>query len=188
MSQVQVIFIPGNGGGTTEDNWFPNIKKYLEKHKIKVVAADFPDKELARKKFWLPFLIDNLKVDHNSILVGHSSGAVAAMRLAETHKILGSVLVGACHTDLNMDTEKQSGYYDTPWQWKKINNNQKWIALFASQNDPWIPVTEPRHIHKNLNCEYHEFTKGGHFGGDYYKPDFPEVAQTILRNLDIAAS
>ena len=34
------------------------------------------------------------------MLVGHSSGAVAAMRLLEKTPLLGAVLVSACHTDL----------------------------------------------------------------------------------------
>lgn len=183
MLKTKVILIPGNGGGTPKDNWFPTPQISLEKHKIKVIASDFPDNDLARSKYWLPFLKDKLKADNNTILVGHSSGAVAAMRFAEQYKILGSVLVGACCTDLGIDTEKQSGYYDKPWQWQKIKSNQKWISLFTSQNDPWIPVAEPRHIHDNLNCEYHEFKTGGHFGGDYYKPDFPEVTSVILGSV-----
>ena len=38
--------------------------------------------------------------DANTVLVGHSSGAVAAMRLLEKTPLLGAVLVSACHTDL----------------------------------------------------------------------------------------
>jgi pimeloyl-ACP methyl ester carboxylesterase len=63
-------------------------------------------------------------VDSETVLVGHSSGAIAAMRLAETHAILGSVLVGAYHTHLGMGTEKLSGYFDRPWQWDAIKRNQ----------------------------------------------------------------
>jgi uncharacterized protein len=43
----------------------------------------------------------NIKADENTILIGHSSGAEAAMRYLETYKLLGCVLVGACHTDVS---------------------------------------------------------------------------------------
>ena len=105
---VRIIFVPGNGGSTTQDNWFPSVKKDLEKEGFEVVAAEFPDPDLARESYWIPFLTDTLKVDKNTILVGHSSGAIASMRVAEKHQILGSVLVGAYHTDLGMEAEKKS--------------------------------------------------------------------------------
>lgn len=180
---TKVVFVPGNGGSTTKDNWFSAVKAELEKHQLKVIAADFPDPELARQSIWLPFLRDELNVDENTILVGHSSGAIAAMRYAEQYKIKGSVLVGAYHTDLDMEQEKLSGYFDSPWDWEKIKENQEWCVLMASEDDPWIPITHPRHIHKKLNCEYHEFKNQGHFGGDYYKAEFPELTLSILNNL-----
>lgn len=49
--------------------------------------------------------------------MGHSSGAVAALRILETTKVLGVALVAAYHTDLGDETEKESGYFDAPWQW-----------------------------------------------------------------------
>lgn len=181
---IKVVFIPGNGGGSPKDNWFPSLKAELEKENIEVIAQEFPDNELARASYWLPFLTDTLKVDEQTILVGHSSGAIAAMKLAETHRILDSVLVGAYHTDLNMETEKLSGYFDTPWNWENIRRNQQWTALFASEDDPWIPIDEARYIHQQLNCEYHEYKNEGHFGGDYFKPLFPELSLCIIRNIN----
>lgn len=178
----RIVFIPGNGGETTKDNWFPNVQNELEGKGFKVVAANFPDPELARKEHWLPFLKNELKVDENSILVGHSSGAIAAMKLAETTKILGSVLVGAYYNDLGIENEKKSGYFDTDWRWDAIRKNQKFISLFASEDDPWIPIDQPRYIHEQLNCEYHEFKNQRHFGGDYFKQNFPEIALSILGN------
>jgi uncharacterized protein len=42
-----------------------------------------PDPMRARKDIWLPFIKNDLKSDENTILIGHSSGAEAAMRLGE---------------------------------------------------------------------------------------------------------
>lgn len=183
MTNIKVIIAPGNGGAKPSDNWFPYLKQELEKEGVEVVCREFPDSVLAREKYWIPFLKDELKADHNSILVGHSSGAIAAMRFAEKNKILGSILIGAYHTDLGMENEKISGYFDRPWDWKKIQENQKWIALFASTNDPWIPIQEPRYLHEKLKLDYFEFTDQGHFGGDYYKPTFPEIVTLIKQKI-----
>ena len=182
-NNINVILLHGNGNSTPNDNWLPYVKSELEKAGLNVQAPQLPDTNLARAQYWLPFLKNELKADHNSILIGHSSGAVAALRFAEKQPILGSVLVGGYYTDLGMETEKQSGYFDTPWQWDTIKKNQQWIIQFASTDDPWIPIEEPRHLHKQLQSEYHEFNDQGHFGGDYHKPNFPELVTAVKKKL-----
>jgi uncharacterized protein len=180
---LKIIFLHGNGNSSPQDNWFPYAKAEFEKMGLTVVAEQLPDADLARSSFWLPFLKDILKADENSVLIGHSSGAVASMRFAEQHKVLGSVLIGAMHTDLGIEKERLSGYYEKPWKWDQIKNNQQWILQFASTDDPWIPIEEPRHIHTHLQTEYFEFNDQGHFGGDYHKQAFPELIDAVKKKI-----
>lgn len=180
---IKAILIHGNGNSKPTDNWMPYIKKELEKMGIHVEAPQFPDTELARSSYWLPF-IEKLKADENTIIVGHSSGAIAAMRYAETHRILGSALIGAYYTDLGLETEKLSGYFKTPWNWEAIKQNQRWIIQFAGVNDPWIPISEAHIVRDHLQTDYFESPDQGHFGGDYYKETFPELLEAIKRKLE----
>ncbi len=180
---TRVILIHGNGGGKPTDNWLPYLKLELEKIGLKVDSPQFPDADLARANYWIPFLRDVLKADQRTIIVGHSSGAIAAMKYAESHRLLGSVLVGTYYTDLGLENEKLSGYFDTPWSWEAIKKNQQWIIQFASTNDPWIPVEEARHVHNRLDSDYHESTYQGHYGGDFYMNTFPEALEAIKAKL-----
>ena len=59
-----------------------------------------PDPNDAKESIWIPFIIETLNCDASTIIFGHSSGAEAAMRLLENHKVKGCILVSACHTDL----------------------------------------------------------------------------------------
>ena len=161
---MRIILMHGNGGGTADDHWFPYVKSELTKLYHEVIAVTFPDPTLARAEYWLPFLEHVLLADQSTILIGHSSGATAAMRYAEDHKIEGSVLVGTYYTDLGYETERCSGYFSAPWNWEAIRNNQRWIIQFASTDDPFIPVEEPRFVHEKLATEYHEYKDQGHFG------------------------
>ncbi len=52
-----------------------------------------------------------------------------AMRYAETHRILGSALRRGYYTDLGIEAERLSGYFDTPWNWEAIKQNQRWIMM-----------------------------------------------------------
>lgn len=176
---MKIILIPGNGGANpATDIWYPYVKKELEKEGFEVVARDFPDSVLAREKYWIPFL-EELKADENTILIGHSSGAIAALRYAEKHLILGSILVGAYHTDLDLENEKISGYFDRPWDFEAIQKNQKWIAVFASSDDPWIPIEEPRYLNEKLKVDYFESHDRGHFMGE----TIPEVVNYIKQKV-----
>lgn len=135
-----------------------------------------PDSIIARSEYWLPFLKEHVRVSEHDVIVGWSSGAVAAMRYAEHTKILGSILVSPCYTDLGDDLEKQSGYYDKPWQWDKIKTNQHKIALIWGDNDPYIPQSEFDFIAKQLNPNQIKIAGGKHF---IEQDKFPELLHYI---------
>ena len=177
--RVKVILIHGNGGGTAGDIWLPYLERELTAIGLNVINRTFPDNVKARARYWLPFL-EQLGAGEDTILVGHSSGAVAAMRYAETHRLLGSILVGVCHTDLGDGGEAASGYYRASWQWDQIRLNQQWIGIYQSTDDPLIPVAEARFVAAQLKCSYFEFTDRGHFTDSR---EFPEVVQFVRRQL-----
>lgn len=83
--------------------------------------------------------------------------------VAEDNKIKGSVLVAPCYTDLGDEMEKQSGYFEKPWNWKVIRNNQGKIALVYSENDPFIPTSEFEHIAESLKPDVIKFSEKKHF-------------------------
>lgn len=179
---LKAIFIPGNGGGTPKDSWFPYLKKELESVGVRVIDTDFPDSDLAPESSWIPFLHE-LGADESTILVGYSSGAIAAMRFAEKNKIYGSALVATYHTDLNNPWEERAGYFNRPWDWEVIKKNQNWILQFGSTDDPFVPVDEARFVHEKLDSQYQEFTDHGHFGATFPMFEFPELAKAIKEKL-----
>ena len=85
-----VVLIHGNGGCTAADFWLPAVERELTALGLDVVNQTFPDNVKARASLWLPHL-EALGVDASTVLIGHSSGAVAALRYAETHRLRGSV-------------------------------------------------------------------------------------------------
>lgn len=186
----KVIFVPGYHDGGIDmlspkhQMWFAWLKQELEKLGVSVVAKDYPDAYLCRAEFWLPY-IKELGADENTVLIGHSTGAIASMRFAEENKILGTVLVGSYYTDLGDPEEHASGYFDKPWQWEKIKENQKWIIQFHSTDDPWISKEEAHMVHDMLNTELHEFQDKGHFGVDRPYVEFPELLEALKKKLVI---
>ncbi|KKQ90091.1 MAG: hypothetical protein UT12_C0002G0022 [Candidatus Curtissbacteria bacterium GW2011_GWC2_38_9] len=182
---MKVILLPGNGyhDDINKYYWFPYLIEKLTLLGLRIIAKNMPDWYLARRKYWEPFIIDTLKADNNSILIGHSSGAAATMRVLEKIKVLGAILVAAHYTDLGYKEDKLSGYFDDFWKWPTIKMNAKWIVQFASKDDPFIPIEHSRFIHKKLNTEYFEFENEDHFGFSKPKTEFPEIVELIKKKI-----
>lgn len=115
----RIVIIPGMGCvPVRECNWYAWLKDKLEQDssdRFTIVLEDMPDPYAARESQWLPFIRNVLKIDEATILIGHSSGCEAIMRLLEKDKVRGIILVAACHTDLGSEDERASEYYNRPW-------------------------------------------------------------------------
>lgn len=158
------VFIHGNGEEATwEYAWAPWLKKKLDVLGYETHFQTMPDPVGARRDIWLPYLHDVIKAGPGDVLIGWSSGATAAMRYAESNKILGSILISPSYTDLGDAKEKQSGYFDDPWNWKAIRSNQKKIALVYGDDDPYIPQSEFAYIAVHLSPDKLKTPGGGHF-------------------------
>lgn len=185
MNQPKVIIIPGNGGSHLDtDHWYAWVRDELRGRGYEVIAQDMPDPVAAHASIWLPHIEQVFGGDDNTVIIGHSSGGVAVLRYLETHKLRGAIVIGVMHTDLGFDDEKESGYYDAPWQWNQIKANAGWIAQFASTDDPYIPIAEPRLIHEKLDTEYYEFSDRGHYMVEQNPANatFPEIIEIIERH------
>ena len=110
MSFARICIVPGNGcppGGIRQSNWYGWMERQLVASKLfsEVILRDMPDPYGAKEEEWLPFLLTECAVDAHTIIIGHSSGAEAAMRLLERQPLLGVVLVSACHTGEETNNE-----------------------------------------------------------------------------------
>ena len=74
-------------------------------------------------------------------------------------------------------------FFDMPWNWSAIKANQPWVAIFASTDDPYIPIAEPQFIRDKLGAEYHQFDDQGHFGVPTPMTEFPELLEALKSRL-----
>jgi len=118
-----VFVLPGNGGGDILGaNWYGWVRDTLNKEVGEgvCVARNMPNPSkfctlvlklnflrknlfvlvVAPMSLWLPFMKNELKIGEQDVIIGHSSGACAAIRFAEKHKVFAIVLVGAYVSDL----------------------------------------------------------------------------------------
>lgn len=180
----RIIFIHGNETEHWSQSWAGWLKTQLDTAGYETFFETMPDSILARQEFWLRFLQDHVKAGENDVIVGWSSGAVAAMRYAETHRIKGSILVAPCYTNLNSESERQSGYFDAPWDWQSIKANQGHVTLVHGDADPYIPQQEFEHIAQQLNTTVIKLHDDNHF---ISKDSFPELLDAITKQYNATA-
>ena len=158
---VRAVIVPGCGckrQSVRSSCWYGWLEKRLLKDGrfSEVVLKDMPDPLAAKRRIWLPFMLANLGCDASTVVIGHSSGAVAAMRLLEEHELAGALLVSACHTDLGCESERAAGYYPPsggPWQWEAIQRNAGGnVCVLHSDDDPFIPLREAEHVAQSLGA------------------------------------
>lgn len=126
-------------------NWFPWLKKELENKGYKVWSPDLPNDNKPVLKEWLETIFSNRdrEFDHDSVLIGHSSGATLILRilekLPEKTKINKVILVAG-----PLDKGKIPAIWDLkegitrePFNWQKIKNKAKEVVLIYSDNDPY---------------------------------------------------
>jgi len=176
MNTTRFVFVHGNGTPHWSLGWAPWLKAQLERAGYETFFETMPDSIIGRAEYWLPFLENYVGVGEHDVIIGWSTGAVAAMRFAEVNKLKGSILVSPSYTDLDEELEKQSGYFIIPWQWEKIVANQGNIALVWGDDDPYIPQEQFDFIASKLDPTCIKVANGKHF---MERTEFPELLAYI---------
>jgi predicted alpha/beta hydrolase family esterase len=195
-STPTVIICPGNGcTNIRESNWYGTLHSRLVDQSIPCVCENFPDPYRARREKWVPYIRSlveqNSSENSNVILVGHSSGAQAALRYAELYPTRGIVLVSATYSDLGDAGERASGYYPqgkgedetNRYKFEEMKKNCKQWVQFHSDDDPFIPLCEAERIRDGLKLgttneylfDYKMLPSRSHF----FEFD-PEILEAVL--------
>lgn len=130
--------------GTPQDNWFPWLKDELQKKGYNVWVPQLPHAEKPNIKRYNKFIFGNSdwKFDEDSVLIGHSSGAVTILGilqyLPDDVTVGTCVLVGSFKNNLEWDV--LDGLFEEPFDFKKIKSKAKWFIFIHSDDDPYCPL------------------------------------------------
>eukprot|EP00727_Mastigamoeba_balamuthi_P012712 m51a1_g8063 hypothetical protein (183) ;mRNA; r:143871-144530 len=170
-----VTDIAGCGG------WYAWIAGELRARGVECDLHDFPEPEYAHESRWIPFMRWGLGARADTVVIGHSTGAVAALRLAEMQQLAGIAVVSAYSSHLGDPDEQASGYFDKEWNWEAIREHCGFILQLHAQDDPLVPVDEARYVHHCLGegSHYIETETGGHF----MQEQLPELLEPLLQHI-----
>lgn len=180
-----VIIIHG-AYGNPEENWFPWLKKELEKISCNVFIPKFPTPEGQNLDNWMKILNDyNYYLDSNLIMIGHSIGVALILRKLEiiNKPIKASFFVAGWTGklgDSNFDNINKS-FFEKSFDWNKIRKNSKHFFVYHSDNDPYVPLKLGEELAKNLEAKISLVKGAGHFNEKAGFKTFPLILENIKK-------
>jgi len=175
--------------GTDNDhtgNWFPWLHKKLEEKGYKVWTPDLPGADRPNIKKYNKFLLDenDWEFNQDSIIIGHSSGAVAILSLLQAlpaNTVVNTCyLVGSFKDDLGWDV--LDDLFEKPFDYELIKTKAKKFVFIHSDNDPHCPLEHAEFLAQKLEGELIVKKGQQHFSistaGEQYK-QFPYLLNMI---------
>lgn len=172
-------------GGAPNSNWFMWLKGILIGQGHDVWLPQLPDADKPNAKTYNEFLLSNknFTIDDDTIIVGHSSGAVEILsilqHLPKGTVIKAALLVSAFKDDLEWDSLK--GMFTEPFDYEAIKSHCKSFTFIHSDDDPYCPIEHAEYLALKTGGELIVFEGQGHFNtelGPQFK-QFPEILEFI---------
>ncbi len=182
------IFIIHGTGGSPNDNWFPWLKKELEKLGCKVFVPQFPTPENQTLENWLKVFKDyEQHTGEDCIIVGHSLGVPFILNLFEKYKAKAAFLVAGYIGLLGSEFDEiNHTITDRSFDWKKIKSNCKEFFVYCSDDDWAVPLEKAKQVSDKLGVKPKILHNAGHInqGSGFY--EFEQLLEDIKHYLDLS--
>lgn len=166
--------------GNSKENWFPWLKKQLEKKGYLVWLPDLPDANVPNLRKYFQFVFSNpeWRYDSESIIIGHSSGSVAALGIL--NELPSDTVIDTCVLVAVFEKNSPGGkwepnkeLFDYKFDLNKIKTKARRFVFIISDNDPYCPVDYVKKLSGTLKGELIITHGDGHFsvssGGEKFK-------------------
>ena len=163
---MNYIIIHGSFG-SKDGNWFPWLKDKLSNYDV--VVPQFPI-GVGNKNFdsWSKVL-DDLKVDEETIIVAHSIAPIFVCKYLITKKIKVKKLIFVCGfnnylgIDPDFDAVNESMFIDNL---SDIKNYCSDIICFYSDNDPYVKFEVEKDFADTVSTKQYIVHNGGHINSE----------------------
>lgn len=159
--------------GTPQSDWLPWLKLELEKKGYEVAIPDLPTVRTNLPD--MEQMLAILKVDKDSLVIGHSLGALLGLRLAERQTFRKLILVSGWDFDDGLAPEHRL-FWPNRIDHDKIKEHVKEFVVIHSDNDPYTPIQVAEDMCKKLDGKFLPVPNGGHLSQkDGNKTNLPEI-------------
>lgn len=168
--------------GNSSSNWFQWLKTELDQKGYQVWLPDLPNANGPSLQKYVKFIFSNKDWQFNSesIIVGHSSGAITILAiLSELPEdvVLDKVILVSYFTKDSVGGKWEPNKYlfDYDFDFEKVKRKAKKFIIIHSDNDPYSNWEDAKALADKLNGEFILQKGQGHFNlevGPQYR-EFP---------------
>lgn len=182
---MSTVFIIHGFGGSPQENWFPWMKKEIEKEGHRVIVPEFPNSDEPNLDEWREHMNKyEDSIDEDTVLIGHSLGGMFILRFLENRtKPIKAVFLVATVTGPSdgLDLAPLMTTFTTPpLNLDAIKKNGGEIHLLHGDNDPYIPYKNAEQLSKNLGATLEVVNGGGHLNASAGFEHFPKLLESII--------
>lgn len=179
------IFLHGHKG-SIKGNFFPWLKKELDKRGNKVWAKDLPGGTEPKVDEQIAFLKKNAKFDKDTVVVTHSLGGPLLMKYLEatSNKIHKAVVMAPPSKVKFLDNKRRPElkvFCNWKFNFNKVKKQIKSISVVVDTNDPIVPQSHPHDYIEGLNAKEVRIKNGNHFDD----PKIDGLLEIIVPNLKV---
>ena len=180
--------------GTRSDHtkhWFPWLKAELEKLGHEVWVPDLPNANRPNIGNYNKLLLNSGWDFNDSVVIGHSSGAVAILgllpELPNGAKIKTAILAGSFTKRLSQSPswEMLRELFEEPFDYEAIKQKADNFLFVHSRDDPVCDIDQARELCRQVKGEMIEFDQMGHFTTSHNPKftKFPELLEIIKSKI-----
>ncbi len=187
MTAKNALILHGTEG-SSQGNWFPWLKKELEQRGWSVWVPDLPQADRPNVKRYNAFILGNKEwqLNEKSVIIGHSSGAVAILGLLQN--VPEDVIVDTCilvgsfiDTKNTTGEDTFEGLFEEPFDFEKIKKHARRFIFVHSDDDPYCPLDHAVYLSEKVGGKLIVKEGQGHFNlekGPEYK-QFPLILEIL---------
>ena len=168
-----------------EANWFPWLKKELEKKGHEVIVPKFPTPIGQSLESWMKIIKKyEDKINQETVLMGHSLGAAFVLNYLEQadKEIKAAILVAGFSQLLKSQYDEiNKSFVDKKFNWSRIIENCETFFVIGSDNDSYIEESVTRQMAFELDAELHIIHNGGHLNSKAGYDKFPFLLELIRK-------
>ena len=175
--------------GSPNGNWFQWLKKELEAKGFMVWLPQLPNTKKPSLREWEAFVRSEcpFTINENTLIVGHSSGAITALVVAQDNmEKIGAVVDVSVFYDNSLQWEANDRLFDdVQFDWDAIRQGVEKLLFIHSDNDPYVPLNQAQYVANNCQAELMIIPGQGHFNlenSDKYQ-QFPQLLEILEQKV-----
>jgi uncharacterized protein len=173
-----------------EEHWFRWLQSGLEEEfGWEAWVPQLPQPEHPSGRQWAQFVLGNapFAIDGETVVVGHSSGAVTALLLAQQVKapFRATFAVGTPRDNNFLQWKANDRLFDLPFDYPAIKAGAGKLIFVHSDDDPYCPLDQAEDLCRHCGGELIILKGQGHFNtekGPEYR-EFPKLLDAIIQKV-----